>query len=71
MIPLRTRAFLACRMLSHRSLAMPPPSAQLLTSYMRHHMLLVLSNTFIIDACCSVAIVNSHKPLTPSHRVQR
>ena len=51
------RRRLACRMPSHRSMAVPPPSAPLLTSYTSRRMLSALSNVVIVDECCSVAVV--------------
>ena len=65
MIPLQTRAFLACRMLSHRSLAMHPPSTPLLALYTRRCMLPALLNAVIVDvdACAKLpsSIVMSHR----------
>ena len=50
---------------------MPPPSAPLLTSYISCRMLSALSNVVTVNACCSIVIVNSHKPPAPDHHVQR
>ena len=71
MIPLRTQAFLACRMLSHRSLVMHPP--------VRTATRLIYASlhaSCIVERChrrrrrmCSVAIVNSHEPPAPGHQL--